>query len=323
MPEIKVLVTGVGAIIGQGIVRSLRMSKLNIRITGVDADSRAVGFHFCDDWLVCPRADSDDFAGWIAETCDQMRIDLVLPGIPQDVEALAAQRHIETETRAKVVLNSPEAIRLGLDKWETFLFLRKHGLPVPTTALAAWITAERARNILGFPCLLKPRRGSASKGIVLVHDADEYDFFTKRRSDYIAQRLIGTDNEEYTCGIFGLGDGVCTDAIVMKRKSSSVSFTAEAVVDDYNDVRKVAIATAEATGAVGPTNIQIRKYNGIPMVLEINPRISSSTSLRAAFGFNEAEMCIQRFILGEVPHPVAKRGFAQRYVEDFIVSREG
>jgi hypothetical protein len=54
---------------------------------------------------------------------------------------------------------------------------------------------------------------------------------------------------------------------------------------------------------VGPTNFQFRRHNGVYLPLEISPRLSSSTSLREAFGTNDAEMCIEYFLEGRTPAP--------------------
>ena len=69
----------------------------------------------------------------------------------------------------------------------------------------------------------------------------------------------------------------------------------------------------------GPTNLQFRFHDGEYLLLEINPRISSATSIRTAFGFNEAEMCIEYFIEGARPAWRELRpGRAERFLEDHI-----
>jgi carbamoyl-phosphate synthase large subunit len=72
-------------------------------------------------------------------------------------------------------------------------------------------------------------------------------------------------------------------------------------------------------GAEGPTNFQFRIANGKPMLLEINPRISSATSIRAAFGFNEAAMCVDHYLHGKkIRQPPLRSGTAVRYLADII-----
>ena len=52
-----ILVTGVGAVIGYGIVRSLRASKFPVRIVGMDIYADAVGQRWCDVFEQAVRAD--------------------------------------------------------------------------------------------------------------------------------------------------------------------------------------------------------------------------------------------------------------------------
>jgi carbamoyl-phosphate synthase large subunit len=66
-------------------------------------------------------------------------------------------------------------------------------------------------------------------------------------------------------------------------------------------------------------NFQFRMVDGSPMLLEINPRISSATSIRAAFGFNEAAMCIDHFLHNkEIFQPTLRSGSAVRYLTEFV-----
>jgi carbamoyl-phosphate synthase large subunit len=71
---------------------------------------------------------------------------------------------------------------------------------------------------------------------------------------------------------------------------------------------------------VGPTNFQFRKQDGILKLLEINPRISSSTSIRTGFGYNESLMAVEYFLENKTPvQPVIKKGKAIRYTEDLFI----
>ena len=70
---------------------------------------------------------------------------------------------------------------------------------------------------------------------------------------------------------------------------------------------------------VGPTNYQFRKEGEQYLLLEVNPRISSSTSIRTAFGYNEAEMCITWYLHGNRPEqPEIHTGEARRYIADWV-----
>jgi len=50
----KVLITGAGALLGQGIIRALRNSDLNATIIAVDPDPLAAGLYWADAAYLVP-----------------------------------------------------------------------------------------------------------------------------------------------------------------------------------------------------------------------------------------------------------------------------
>ena len=70
----------------------------------------------------------------------------------------------------------------------------------------------------------------------------------------------------------------------------------------------------------GPTNFQFRRHEGELYLLEINPRMSSSTTIRTAFGYNEARMCLEYYLENKraIVGPI-RRGRALRFIEDYII----
>ena len=60
-----VLVTGVGAIIGYGILRSLRKTKNKVRLIGADIYPDAVGQAWADDFVLAPPTSSDNYLDWL------------------------------------------------------------------------------------------------------------------------------------------------------------------------------------------------------------------------------------------------------------------
>jgi carbamoyl-phosphate synthase large subunit len=133
------------------------------------------------------------------------------------------------------------------------------------------------------------------------------------------QRVVGTESEEYTVGVFGLGNGEAIGPIVMKRRLSSNGFTQQAQVVSDSAIEEASLALTRHFKPIGATNYQFRKEGHQALLLEINPRFSSSNSLRTAFGFNEALMTIDFFILNKTPAiPAIKLGMAYRYNEDFV-----
>lgn len=314
-----VLITGVGAVIGQGIIKSLKMTTtLRTRLVGIDCNAHSVGFHWTDIKRIVPRTNDPAWAEAIITICNEENIDLVLPGIEQDVRALLKHRTaIQERTKAHLLLNSPIALQVGLDKWELNLFAVQHEILIPKTWLANDVKAANA----AYPLLLKPRRGMAGKGIHLVRSPAEMQEWLTRitADDYLIQEHIGTDDEEYTVSAFGCADGTITPPIMLRRTLNYGStFEAETVTDP--ELAACASMAARKLSICGPTNFQYRKAGPSYYLIEVNPRFSSSTSIKSAFGFNEPEMAIRSFVQKHAIEPVKlKVGRCSRYIEDLVV----
>ncbi|WP_147348069.1 ATP-grasp domain-containing protein [Clostridium sp. AM58-1XD] len=173
---------------------------------------------------------------------------------------------------------------------------------------------------LGSPFLLKPRKSYASKGIEKISNKMEFEFFKKRQGkQFMAQKIVGDVEHEYTAATFGFGDGTCIKPIILKRKLSQEGATAKARVVDILQIEQNIYRMVELLKPIGPTNFQFRCDNDEYLLLETNPRISSSTSLRTAFGYNESEMCIEYFIEHKRPaEAIIRKGSAVRYIADYV-----
>lgn len=320
--EITVLATGVGAIIGQGIIRSLRKSRHSVRVLGIDRSRRSPGSCLCDAFFQKPQCEEnhpDYLAFWLSTTKEQ-QVDLVLPGLEVDVDFLNQHRAAFESHGTALALNRHELIELSSDKWLLGEALRSYGLPlIPSMLPSGW---DDAIHALGPPPLLfKPRKGSGSRGIVRLDSEEDFNYWNNRAGgNRMLQRIIGTDDQEFTVGVFGLADGTAVRPIVLRRRLSPAGNTQEAEVVNDSTIEEASMALTALFRPIGPTNYQFRKEAGVAYLLEINPRFSSSNSLRTAFGYNEAEMAIEYFLLNRrpsVPHILS--GIAWRYSEDFVI----
>lgn len=321
--EIVVAVTGVGAIIGQGIVRSLRASGRAIRVVGIDRSARSPGPHMVDAFEQKPDAseDSPEYQAYWDSLIQRHEIQIVLPGLEVDMVYLDKNRDWFESRGVRLALNTPDLIRITANKWEFGKVLADMGCPViPSIRPYTW---QQAVEKLGAPpLLLKPLHGNGSRGIIKLEAEQDFEYWrTKASGDWMLQRIVGKCDEEFTVGVFGLGDGVFIGPLIFRRRLSPAGNTQEAEVVLHHPVLEAAVRKlCQHFCPVGPTNLQFRVEGEIAYLLEINPRFSSSNSLRTAFGFNEAILAIDYFLLNRTPTmPTLREGHAWRYYEDFIV----
>jgi len=319
---LNIVVTGVGAVIGQGIVRSLRRCTESLTIIGVDRNADASGRRRCDRFVQKPANEAGKaYVSFWHELIETHAVDMVIPGIEPDVFFFDDNRHEFDAGSARVVLNSPELICLGKDKWATFERLRAAEIDVISSRVSgSWDECVAALGPA--PLLMKPRQGSGGIGIVSLDDRADFDYWQKKSgSNFMVQKIVGSDDQEYTVSVFGFGDGRSTPPAILRRTLGPVGATwwAETVDTCEPISRAVGIMNKELQPE-GPTNYQFRLQDDKAFLLEINPRISASTSIRAQLGINEAWMCIEHYLHNRQIEPASLRpGRAYRYIEDEVI----
>ena len=316
-----VMVTGVGAIMGYGLLKSLREADPSIRLLGTDIYDDAVGRAWCDVFEQAPLTADEGYGQWLLRVLELYQVDLLIPGIEQDVHWLSDHRALLRQARCKVVLNDRRLIDLSRDKWAMDQALVSMGDPcrIPSVLGGDFATLKAS---LGLPFLLKPRRSYASKGLVWVRQEQDFAPHARLLGDFLmAQPIIGTAAQEYTVAVFGDGQGGAGAMITFQRSLASDGSTAKARVCHHATLEQAVVRLCQAFKPVGPTNLQFRRADdGTWRLLEINPRISSTSSIRRAFGYNEAAMCLTFYLEQRTPcTPTITSGFAVRYIEDHVV----
>jgi carbamoyl-phosphate synthase large subunit len=314
-----ILVSGASGIIGYGILRSLRNSGKKLRLIGTTIYSDSAAQGFCDIFEQAIPTNNDGYINWLLNIINKHKIDLIIPGIEADMYKWVEHISEIEKTGAKISLNNSELISLCKDKWLFYEDLKKTN-SLYTIESSLINNFDELVSKFGLPFLLKPRCGHGSKGIVKV---DTKEVFLKNQSNIgsnlMVQPIVGNENEEYTTSAFCDGKGGFYAYMTLKRKLSKDGFTEKAEVVEIDEMAKTLLNLCSQFKPIGPTNFQFRKHEGVLKLLEINPRISSSTSIRTAFGYNESLLAVEFLLENKIPEqPSIRQGSAVRYTEDLI-----
>jgi carbamoyl-phosphate synthase large subunit len=312
-----ILVSGASGIVGYGILRSLGKSESEYKLIGTTTHAFSIAPAFCDIFEKALPTDHPDYMGWLCDIIKKHSVDMIIPGIECDMFQWNKDREKIISTGALPLLNNSRLIELCGDKWSFYeeLKINHAKYAIPTTLNDSFST-------FSLPFLLKPRRGYGSKGIVKVNDEKDFEKHKhKIGTELMMQPIIGSEEEEYTVSAFHDNNSQLIDHISLRRKLSSDGFTQEAQVVDF-DFSDVINDLAEIFKPIGPTNYQFRVQGEKIALLEINPRISSATSIRACLGYNESIMSVNYFLNNHIPIKLDKSQIinirAIRFVEDHI-----
>lgn len=315
-----ILVSGASGIVGYGILRSLRMSGKDNRLIGTSIFEDTIAEAFCDLFVKAVPTDDEGYIDWLVQVIEKHDVGLIVPGIEIDMKVWNENRHALERAGARLLLNESGLIRLCADKWDFYRYMKENDLPyVIRSSLDR--DYEKLTGSLGRSLLIKPRVGYGSRGIVKVDSQEVFERYKAEIGENcLVQEFVGTDEEEYSCSAFGDGEGGLFGMLSLQRFLSKDGYTERATVVEDADLQVAVGRLVEHFKPVGPTNFQFRRCQaGGLKLLEINPRISSSTSIRSAFGYNEPAMSVDYFLHGRRPEsPAIRKGRAIRYTEDYI-----
>lgn len=284
--KMNILITGVGGDIGHGIIKCLKEMESEPTLIGCDIDKYAAGKGFVDAFYIAPRASQEqDFVDFISLILDKHNIDYIIPSTEYEIKVFNKYRKYFDEKEVKLLINNDMIITTFLDKHKTYRFFKENNLPFPKTYLLS-----EFKNQLSFPVILKLRESAGSKGVFMVNDEKELEYFKDKYNDAIIQEVIGDIDDEYTIGVFS--DGQSINHIAFRRYLGLGSLSKYVELADDPKIKELAEDIAKLTNLKGSINIQVRKIEDEYVVFEINPRISSTVYFRNYFGFQDVKWWI-------------------------------
>jgi carbamoyl-phosphate synthase large subunit len=309
----RVLVTGAGGPAGVAVIRSL-LKRADVEVYAADMDGWASGLYLvpADRRRIVPRGLDPEFVDTLIAMCAADGIDVLFSTVDFELPSLAARR----DELAPAVLAAPslETLEVTLDKfalWERvapFARVPVTRLVGPSAMAEPWV----------FPIIVKPRRGAGSRGVRLVPDRNSLDVLGDDPT-LIAQELLPGD--EFSVDVFADADGNIVAAVprTRTRVDSGVSIAGRTMRND--ELEQTAADVAKAIGLVGVANVQLRyDVNGVPALLEVNPRFPGAMPLTIAAGVDMPSLSLDLALGLDVPEHVEFRELANvRYLEDVFV----
>ncbi|MFF2744979.1 ATP-grasp domain-containing protein [Kitasatospora sp. NPDC058048] len=259
---------------------------------------------------------ADGYVGYALDYCARHAIDVFVPQLHQLAIALARP---EFEAIGTTLLCPPAtAIAAFTSKADGYATIAGAGLPTPPwwrvrTPAELWHAVERIEDT-GRTACLKPTTGAGGAG-----------FRVLTREPYDARRLAGWDHrvqvEQVAAALAGGGpDGEPVDLLVMPHLDGpevSVDCLADrdgsplAAVGRTKEGRRRGFTTEEcylepvrrlvrATGMAYLSNVQFRRLDGLPVVIDVNTRPAAGLHQLRLCGLNLPWDAV-RLALGERP----------------------
>ncbi len=339
---IRIGITAVGSGIGQSVVHSCRLSSLPLHLIGYDASALAYGAYDCHEHHRVPLSGAPDYPERLLESCLRDRVQLLIPGLDQDLPILAGQAPCFEEQGVRVLVGGDAFIRLSRDKRVWGRTLNEFCAHILTGFTPQEALESIRAGLLHFPLIAKPIGGSASAGVRILKSEPDFDDLS---GEFVVQpyalpheddpsspairkaieqsRLIQVAEISYQWLVSKQGE-ILGRFASRNRLKDGVPIEIIPVDDEpYWDVLAPLAPYLREKGMRGPVNFQGRMTREGPRFFEMNGRFTGITGLRALFGFNEVDRAIRDFL--DLPAPssrlrVNRRRVGLRQVAERVVS---
>lgn len=293
----RVLITNGNRRKALAVVRSL--GRRHVEITIADSVRMPVArfSRYCSRCLYYPdpRLNPQAFDDWLLRELRATRYDALIALDEEVIERVLSVR-CEVERYTSVPLPPTRSFEVAYDKGETIQVARSCGVPCPTTFIArtideALLFAER----VGYPLVIKPRKSSGSRGLVVVRSADQVVDAWNLVSSVYPSPLI----QEY---IPNGGDALGVSLLVSRNQDVVASFVHRRlreypVAGGPSTLRESTICPALLDQAarllkklewygVAMVEFKVDPRDGIAKLLEINPRFWGSLALAIYSGID-------------------------------------
>jgi len=310
----RVLVTGCGGPSAISFMAAAGAER--IEFYAGDIDPYAPGLYLVapERRLILQPGDSSEFARSLLECCRELEIDVLVPTVDSELIPLASSRSAFTAAGTKLLLASESALRLCLDKWAVISAMDET-VPVPRCEICNETLDWSSWTL---PAIVKPRRGSGSRGVRLIDRWEQLDG-CPRNEDLLQEYLPGP---EFSLDVLASTYGEIRAVVPRARLKldSGIAVTSRTVHDPH--LQALGRRAAELVGISGVANVQVKQdHAGVPRLIEINPRFTGTMPLTVASGIN-----MPRLALGELlgtPIPAGELEFRDiamvRYLEGVVL----
>lgn len=248
------------------------LKKVGGEVIAVDCDASAPALQFADIAHIVPRITDKGYIAHIMELCRKCKVDAMLCLIDPELSLLAEHKEEFEQEHVKVIVSDKDVVNICFDKYLTYQLLQTHGLPgIPTYLSIDEIVEEMDQQRLDFPLIIKPRNGSASLGISIVHSYAELTALWKDHGNFIVQPFIEGNEYGVDCYIDILNGKptniFCKQKIKMRAGETDKSIA----IHDPNLVQLIEELLC-ILRPIGPIDIDCFKTDKGYMISEINPR---------------------------------------------------
>lgn len=281
-----------------------------------DCDVTASGLYGNNDGhFILPRpVDNEElYVKLLMETCLENNINAVLPIIDPEIYILSKYVDEFRNKGITVVVSDRRVLDICFNKLMMNDFLNEIGIAYPKTYTSIKeFESDYYHEQIQFPIIIKPILGSGSVDTFFVDNIEKLHALFK--DGMIIQEML--NGIEYGTDTFNSFEGEPLRCVI-KRKISMRSGETDKSISVHNEtIQNTLLQLALKLGHVANLDCDVIERNGIPYVIDMNPRFGGGYPATHAIGVNLLE------ILYNLLNGIAIKPDFGNYDEDILVMKE-
>lgn len=275
-----------------------------------------------DAYYAVPRGDDPSYIDVLLDICRKEKVDVVLPIMSVELEKLSVSRDKFESIGTKISVSNIDGLRVANDKLKLLSYMRDREYPCAQFySIKTLNELDEAVFKLGYPLkkvCVKATNASGSRGFrILNANTSMFDkFFNDKPSSSEMKleefrQILAEKNKfpellvmEYLPGaeftVDALADkGKVLECCCRKGLHMENSIMLDSQVVKRTDIEKLCSNIITDLNLDGNIGFDIKeRANGIPIIMECNPRITAGVPVFYYAGVNLPYLCVKK-ILGE------------------------
>ncbi len=325
----------------RGTVYMLRHNadQMPVRIVSCDPDCQAVGRYLADRFATSPHQTNPDYASFLLDYCEREQVQVVIPANEWDALTLSRHREAFLSRGIQPLVAEQSVVCRACDKELLLRAFVEMGFQVPDHEVISSVSElEAAAERLGYPerkLVVKPAALWGARGfrILTEEPVDPEIFFSERpavteialadlssvmrRAEKIPRLMLMEylPGREYSVDAFRGRGG----AYAVPRWDREIvgAVASETVLEQRHDLTEMTLRLAEHIDLRFVFGMQY-KFNGegVPMVLECNPRVQGTCVASLFGGANLVWMAVCEALgmpIPKVPEEIQEATFCRHW----------
>ncbi|SFX57605.1 argininosuccinate lyase [Thermoactinomyces sp. DSM 45891] len=265
----------------------------------------------------------------------------MVEGIPNvDLVFSSSEFYVEIvnqiNMRLGLVSNRPEAIAICRNKLALYEMLSKKELcPKAIRVLRSTVLTNTADDLMPYPFVVKPLKGSGSQGVRFIRDADQLAIYANEidSDEFIVQEYM--DGEEFSVEVLSVHGEHHVMGITRKYLGKEPNFIE--IGHDFpanlhgDEAEKICCIVHKALDEIGymtgASHVEIRVKHHTVKIIEINPRLAGGmipVLMNKCTNINMIRLCLLLHLdkVGEFAEEMAGFTFRQKGVIRFKLAED-